>query len=90
MVKGHETGAGALPFFCLALAAHCTIQEKARQEVDKFFGDKENFKDGNITYDAVHGNLKYVERCILETLRLFPSIFLMARELGEPLELGIS
>lgn len=44
-------------------------------------------KNGRITYEAVQGDLKYVERCILETLRLFPPVFMFLRQLKKPMKI---
>lgn len=70
------------------MALNPEIQELARKEVDEIFEDPYCYNDNMITYDAANSNLKYVERCLLETMRLFPPVFVAVRELKTPLKIG--
>lgn len=47
-------------------------------------GDEEN-----LTFEAL-SNLKYLERCIMETLRLFPPVYIYMRQLSSPLPIKIN
>ncbi len=67
----------------MALNPEC--QAKCREEIDALL---ENKGEMVLSYDDVQGGLKYLERCILETLRLFPPVFLFLRQLQSPLNLG--
>lgn len=71
------------------MALHPEIQEMCRKEIDELFDDPLCFQNGEITFEAVQTNLKYVERCILETLRLFPPVFIFFRKLQTPLKLEL-
>lgn len=60
-------------------------QEKVHEELEEIFGDSEvpaNVKELS--------QLKYLERVIKETLRIFPSVPLIMRELVEDVKLGNS
>lgn len=70
------------------MALNPEIQELARKEVDEIFEDPSCYKDNLITYDTANSNLKYVERCLYEAMRIFPPIFIVARELKTPLKIG--
>lgn len=70
------------------MALNPEIQDLARKEVDEIFEDNNCYKNNMITYDTANCNLKHVERCLFETMRLFPPAFAIARELKTPLKLG--
>ncbi|XP_068991334.1 uncharacterized protein [Neodiprion pinetum] len=81
--EGHDTTAMALCFALLLLAENKHIQDKARAEVDEVFEGKE---DEKLSMREVQG-LAYLERCIKESLRLFPSVPLVSRQISEDLQL---
>lgn len=89
MQQGHETGASTIHFFCFVMSLYPDIQEMCRAEVDEAFEDPMQFDGEKLTYDSVSAHLKYLERCILETLRLYPPVFLFLRELQAPLKVGM-
>lgn len=68
------------------MALNPNIQAKCRQEIDELVEGKDEMI---LSYDDVQGGLKYLERCILETLRLFPPVFIFVRQLQSPLTLGV-
>ncbi|XP_063905559.1 cytochrome P450 4c3-like [Zophobas morio] len=82
MFEGHDTITTALSFMLMLLANNKDVQERIYSELVEIFG--ENFNE-NPTYNELQ-NLKYLERCIKESLRLYPSVFFMARNLGEDLK----
>lgn len=57
------------------------IQDRVRNEIDAAMQ-----KNEKITEDMLK-NLPYLERCIMETLRLYPSAFLISRITGEDVKL---
>lgn len=61
------------------------IQEKCMQEVDAIFGDS----DRSCTFQDTL-EMKYLERCIMETLRMYPPVPAIAREIQTDLPLGMS
>lgn len=54
------------------------IQAKVQQEVDEVLGDSNK----EVTFGDI-GRFKYLEACFKETLRLYPSVPLFARQLVE-------
>lgn len=58
-------------------------QARVHQELDAIFGDS----DRQCTFSDTM-EMKYLERVILETLRLFPPVPIIARRLNEDVKLG--
>ncbi|XP_046742320.1 uncharacterized protein LOC124408984 [Diprion similis] len=81
--EGHDTTAMGLCFTLMLLAENKDIQDKARAEVDEVFEGKE---DKKLSMREVQG-LAYLERCIKESLRLFPSVPFITRYVSEDLQL---
>ncbi|XP_024875517.1 cytochrome P450 4C1-like isoform X1 [Temnothorax curvispinosus] len=82
MFEGHDTTAMGLCFISALLAEHKDIQDRVRNEVDTAFqehGDKFTMK--------LLQDLPYLERCIKEALRLYPSVFFISRIPGEDVKL---
>lgn len=64
-------------FYCLfELAKNQDVQRNAQEEIDRVFKKSDN--DG-ITYDTM-AELKYLENCIDETLRIYPIAPTLLRE----------
>ncbi|KZC13846.1 PREDICTED: cytochrome P450 4C1-like [Dufourea novaeangliae] len=74
MFRGHDTTAMSICFTIMLLAEHKDIQERARYEVTAIM----NENDGKMTMAAM-ANLPYLERCIKESLRLYPSVPFISR-----------
>ncbi|ODM89945.1 Cytochrome P450 4c3 [Orchesella cincta] len=81
---GHETTATTIHFFFFLMALHPQHQESCRREIDQVFDDPLQAPDENLTFEAL-ANLKYVERCLFETMRLYPSVFAFMRYLKNSL-----
>lgn len=61
------------------------LQARVREELDTIFGDS----DRQCTFqDTIE--MKYLERVILETLRLFSPVPIIARKLTEDVKIGKS
>ncbi|CAH1392174.1 unnamed protein product [Nezara viridula] len=73
-VAGFETTSRTLHYLIYQLAQHPEIQERARQEV---LAVKE--KHGQFSYDALK-DLKFLDNCISETLRMYPPVGMLNRE----------
>ncbi|KAL6417731.1 hypothetical protein ACFW04_014342 [Cataglyphis niger] len=82
MFEGHDTTAMGITFALLLLAEHKDIQERVRVEVDKAM--QEN--GGKLNKKSLQ-NLPYLERCLKEALRLYPSVFLILRNVEEDVKL---
>lgn len=83
MFEGHDTTAAGSSFFLSMMGIHPEIQEKVVQELYEIFGDS----DRPATF-ADTLEMKYLERCLMETLRLYPPVPIIARQLNQDLKLG--
>ncbi|ODN04480.1 Cytochrome P450 4c3 [Orchesella cincta] len=83
---GFETTSGAVHFLMFLLALNQEHQLICRQEIDSIFNDPMKCQNGILSCDAL-SDMKHLERCILETLRIFPLAFSMMRKLDIPLKL---
>lgn len=82
-VQGHDTTAAGSSFFLSLMGIHQDIQKKVVEELEEIFGDS----DRPVTFQDTL-EMKYLERCILETLRMYPPVPIIAREIKEELKLG--
>lgn len=83
MFEGHDTTAAGSSFFLSMMGIHQDIQDKVLQEIDEIFGDS----DRPATF-ADTLEMKYLERCLMETLRLYPPVPIIARSLKQDVKLG--
>uniref|UniRef100_UPI003B5ACDA8 cytochrome P450 4C1-like n=1 Tax=Leptopilina boulardi TaxID=63433 RepID=UPI003B5ACDA8 len=81
--EGHDTTAMAFCFSMLMLAEHKECQDQARKEVDQVLNNERN---GKLCMADVQ-RLTYLEQCIKETLRLYPSVPFISRKINEDLQL---
>lgn len=82
MFEGHDTTAAGSSFFLSMMGIHKEIQEKVIQELDQIFGDSDRPATFQDTLE-----MKYLERCLMETLRLYPPVPLIARHLKQDITL---
>ncbi|XP_025265751.1 cytochrome P450 4C1-like, partial [Camponotus floridanus] len=75
---GHDTTATGIMFALLLLAEHKDIQEHVRAEVDTVM--QEN--GGKLNMKSLQ-NLSYLDRCLKEALRLYPSASFILRKTGD-------
>uniref|UniRef100_A0A336KSR9 CSON013450 protein n=1 Tax=Culicoides sonorensis TaxID=179676 RepID=A0A336KSR9_CULSO len=86
MFEGHDTTAAAASFVLCLLGEHQEIQDKVYLELQSIFSD--NLRRP-ITYsDTIE--MKYLERVILESLRLYPPVPAIARKVNEDVQLASS
>ncbi|XP_065908807.1 cytochrome P450 3A13-like [Dysidea avara] len=64
LFAGHDTTRNAISLTCYCLAAYHKVQEKAFDEIDKYFSEN----SGASLYEAVK-NIPYLEMVVLEALR---------------------
>lgn len=83
MFEGHDTTAAGSSFFLCMMGVHQKIQDKVIQEMDEIFGDS----DRPATF-ADTLEMKYLERCLMETLRLYPPVPIIARQIQEDVKLA--
>ncbi|KAI5630788.1 cytochrome p450 domain-containing protein [Phthorimaea operculella] len=79
---GFETSASTTSFTLYLLAKHQEAQKKALEEVDNYL----KRTGGKIEYECVT-EMPYLEACIQETMRFYPALGLLTREVVEPYEL---
>lgn len=76
MFEGHDTTATGLTWILQILGCYPEIQQRIRDEFFSVLG----YEFTEISYDEL-GQLKYLECCIKESLRLFPPVPLFVRKL---------
>ncbi|XP_015179359.1 PREDICTED: cytochrome P450 4C1-like isoform X2 [Polistes dominula] len=79
--EGHDTTASALTFALSLFAKHKDVQENIRDEVKTIMQE-----DNNITIASLK-KLSYLERCLKESLRLYPSVHLISRQMPHEIQL---
>ncbi|XP_063697452.1 probable cytochrome P450 4aa1 [Culicoides brevitarsis] len=84
MLAGQDSTGSALAFLMYYLAENEDFQQKCFLEVEKIF--KEKSFDESLTLTDLN-NMRFLEMCIKETLRLQPSIIIYGRKLSEPVTL---
>ncbi|XP_047355523.1 cytochrome P450 4C1-like isoform X2 [Vespa velutina] len=82
MAAGHDTTAMALCFALLLFAKHKDVQEHIRSEVNTVMQQS----DCKLTIPMLRG-FPYLERCLKESLRLYPSVHFIARYISQDLQL---
>uniref|UniRef100_A0A1B0DNB9 Uncharacterized protein n=1 Tax=Phlebotomus papatasi TaxID=29031 RepID=A0A1B0DNB9_PHLPP len=81
---GFESTALITSYCVLMMAMHPEIQEKVFEEIRAVVTDPTNVK-----YEEL-GDLKYTERVIKETMRLFPTVPAIARVASAPFQLNLN
>lgn len=83
MLAGQDSVGAATAFCIFLLATHPEFQQKCMDELNEIFeGD-----DRAPTMKDIR-EMRYLEQCIKETLRLYPSVPLIARRLTEDIRCG--
>ncbi|CAH0592587.1 unnamed protein product [Chrysodeixis includens] len=77
MFEGHDTTASGLTMLLMLLANHTHIQNNIVTELNEIFGESNRA----ITMEDLP-KLKYLERCIKESLRLYPPVHFISRKLN--------
>ncbi|XP_059620429.1 probable cytochrome P450 4aa1 [Phlebotomus argentipes] len=83
MLAGQDSVGAAVAFSFFMLAQNPECQRKCIEEIDSIF-------DGDTRAPTMRDlrEMRYLEQCIKETLRLYPSVPLLARRLGEDVRIG--
>jgi cytochrome P450 family 4 len=84
MFEGHDTTAAGSSFALCMLGCYKNIQEKVMEEQRRIFGN--NFNREVTFADTIE--MKYLERVILETLRMYPPVPIIARKLNQDIKLA--
>lgn len=80
-LAGHETSANALAYFLYLMDKNPEVFKKLKEEVDQVTGGE------SIKARHLH-NMKYMQQCINETLRLYPPAWIIGRRPLEDDQLG--
>lgn len=84
MLAGQDSVATAVSFCLFLLAQHSDIQQKCFAEIEDIL-DADHQRP--FTMHDIR-RMRYLEQCIKETLRLYPSVPMIARKLGESITVG--
>lgn len=84
MFQGTDTTAKTECFTLLALALHPQIQEEVYAEQEEIFHNE----DREITNDDLN-RMELLERVIKETMRVFPTVPLISRNIKGDVDLGL-
>lgn len=79
MFEGHDTTSSGISFTLYCLSKHQEIQDKVFEEVAEILGDDKNAK---VSYENLQ-NMKYLEKVIKESLRMYPPVPVISRILTE-------
>ncbi|XP_044730922.1 cytochrome P450 4C1-like isoform X2 [Chrysoperla carnea] len=82
MFEGHDTTSTGLNFLLMLLANHQDVQNRIYEEQLTIFNDSKR----KATYDDLQ-NMEYLERCIKESLRLYPPVPMIGRLIEEDIVL---
>ncbi|XP_053673819.1 cytochrome P450 4C1-like [Anopheles nili] len=83
MFEGHDTTAAGMSWALFLLALHPEVQDRVQQEIDSIFAGSDRpatMRDLN--------EMRLLERCLKETLRLYPSVSFFGRTLSEDVTFG--
>ncbi|CAK1540092.1 unnamed protein product [Leptosia nina] len=83
MFEGHDTTGAGLTYCLLTLAEHPVIQDKVLEELQSILTDS----DGYASVEDL-ASMNYLERCIKETMRLYPPVPFISRKLTETVKLS--
>lgn len=86
MFEGHDTTAANMNWTLYLIGLNPLVQAKVHEEIDRVLG-RDGSKNKQIT-SAQLTQLKYLELCIKESLRIYPSVPLIGRKIVEELKLG--
>ena len=84
MFAGHDTTTSGISFCLYNLAKHPEIQQKVFDEIRNVIGDDVN----QPVTQKILNDLHYLEMVIKESLRLFPSVPIFAREVQENIKIS--
>ncbi|KAM7346805.1 cytochrome P450 4d2-like isoform 2-T2 [Cochliomyia hominivorax] len=84
MFEGHDTTTSGIAFALYLIARHPDVQEKLVEEIHHIIGSDKNKP---VAYRELQ-ELKYMECVIKETLRLYPSVPVIGREITEDVVVG--
>ncbi len=82
MFEGFDTTAHALSWTLYCLAKHPEHQDKCREEINEVLGDRQYLEYEDLA------KLSYLMCCIKETLRLYPPVYAVKRQVEADTKIG--
>ncbi|XP_054835332.1 cytochrome P450 4A25-like [Eublepharis macularius] len=78
MFEGHDTTASGISWLLHCMAQHPEHQQRCREEIEEILGDREDIQWDDLS------KMTYVTMCIKESLRLYPPVPGVFRQLSKP------
>ncbi|XP_048353217.1 cytochrome P450 4B1-like [Sphaerodactylus townsendi] len=78
MFEGHDTTSSGISWLLYCMAMNPEHQQRCREEIQELIGEQ-----GTIQWDDL-GKMTYITMCIKESLRIYPPVPMIARELQAP------
>uniref|UniRef100_G1NYM9 Cytochrome P450 family 4 subfamily B member 1 n=1 Tax=Myotis lucifugus TaxID=59463 RepID=G1NYM9_MYOLU len=78
MFEGHDTTTSGISWFLYCMALNPEHQHRCREEVREILGDRDSFQWDDL------GKMTYLTMCIKESLRLYPPVPQVYRQLSKP------
>ncbi|XP_026502402.1 cytochrome P450 4B1-like, partial [Terrapene carolina triunguis] len=78
MFGGHDTTATGISWLLYCMALHPEHQQRCREEIKEILGDRETIQWNDLS------NMPYTTMCIKESLRLYPPVPQVYRQLNQP------
>ncbi|XP_069498353.1 cytochrome P450 4B1-like [Ambystoma mexicanum] len=80
MFEGHDTTSSGIPWILYNMAKYPEHQEKCREEIRGILGDRNTIEWNDLSM------MNYTTMCVKESLRLYPPVPLVSRELTSPIK----
>ncbi|KAM6415378.1 cytochrome P450 4A4-like [Rhynochetos jubatus] len=78
MFEGHDTTASGISWLLYCLSLHPEYQQRCREEIQGILGDRDTIEWEDL------GKMTYTTMCIKESLRVFPPVPSVSRQLSKP------
>ncbi|NXI30401.1 CP4B1 protein, partial [Sterrhoptilus dennistouni] len=78
MFEGHDTTASGISWLFYCMSLHPEHQQRCREEIQSILGDRDTIEWEDL------GKMTYTTMCIKESLRLFPPVPAVSRQLTKP------
>ncbi|NXI04473.1 CP4B1 protein, partial [Pachycephala philippinensis] len=78
MFEGHDTTASGISWLLYCMSLHPEHQQRCREEIQGILGDRDTIEWEDL------GKMTYTTMCIKESLRLFPPVPSVSRQLSKP------